>query len=147
MLGRPEGASTSSASPTAESTAPPFDLIDPRIPTASRARVARLVALTDEIAAAADTPLLAPAHTEARQTRLVHLPRLLQSYIDIPAAHRSELFRRTGQSASFVLNEGLDQMITRMEAISHSIAQDDIAAFTDNLHFIKARYGDRDPFA
>jgi hypothetical protein len=79
--------------------------------------------------------------------RELHLPQLIASYADIPAAHRAEIFRATGRSASYNLNEGLDRMITRAEALSRSLAQEDINSFADNLRFIERRYGNNDPLS
>jgi hypothetical protein len=134
-----------SPSPAAE---PSITADDERIPDASRPKVAKLLALVAEIEArAAREPLLAPALTEVRQMRDLHLPQLVASYADIPPAHRTEIFRATGRSASYNLNEGLDRMITRAEALSRSLAQEDINSFADNLRFIEKRYGNNDPLS
>ena len=79
--------------------------------------------------------------------RDLHLPQLIASYADIPPAHRAEIFRATGRSASYNLNEGLDRMISRAEALSRSLAQEDINSFADNLRFIERRYGNNDPLS
>ncbi|WP_156340475.1 hypothetical protein [Sphingomonas sp. Leaf17] len=119
---------------------------DPRLPKQSRPQVERLLALVGEIEGrAARDPLLASALTEVRQMRDVHLPQLVASYADIPPAHRADIFRKTGRSASYVLNEGVEKMIARAEALSRSLAQEDIDSFADNLKFIETRYGGRDP--
>lgn len=126
----------------AAAAATPFDYSDPRIPHASRSHVAKVLALIAEIEATASgaagwNPLL----VEIRQLSEVHLPKLIKSYIDIPAAHRTEIFRRTGRSASFLLNEGLEKMYGRLHAMSLSLAQGNIDAFTSNMSFIDLRYG------
>ena len=121
---------------------------DPRLPDASRPRVAQLVKLLSEIELrAARDPLLASALTEARQMRDSHLTQLVASYADIPPAHRAEIFRQTGKSASYTLNEGLDRMIARAETVSRSMAQENLDSFADNLRFIETRYGNKDPLA
>lgn len=118
---------------------------DPRLPDAARPRVARLIALADDVEERArGDALLAAALVEVRQMRHQHLPRLVASYAEIPAAHRAEVFRRTGRSASYDLNSALDRMIARMEGISRSLAQGDIDSFSDNLRFIEDRYGDEE---
>ena len=121
---------------------------DDRLPDASRPRVARLLALIADIEARSQRdPLLVSAKTEVEQMRDSHLPQLITSYADIPPAHRAEIFRATGKSASYNLNEGLDRMIARLEAVAKSIAQGDIDSFADNLRFIERRYGEQDPLA
>jgi len=138
----------------ASSPAPPPAVLpaltadDPRIPDASRPRVARLLGLLADLdARTAADPLLAAAATEVRQMRGSHLPQLVASYADIPPAHRAEIFRRTGRSASYTLNEGVDRMIERAEALSRALAEDNLDSFADNLRFIETRYGSRDPLA
>lgn len=81
------------------------------------------------------------------QMRDVHLPKLVQSYIDIPAEHRAEIFRKTGQSASFLLEQSLNTMQARVDEILRNLAQHDLDAFTNNTAFIGQRYADDDnPF-
>ncbi len=125
---------------------PAVDPEDPRLPDASRPKVARLVSLMADIEARGqDNSVLVSVLTEMRQMRDTHLPRLVKSYAEIPAAHRAEVFRATGRSASYNLNEALDRMVTRLETLSRSMAQDDIDSFADNLRFIEQRYGRDDP--
>lgn len=85
------------------------------------------------------------ALTEVRQMRDTHLPQLVTSYAEIPAAHRADIFRKTGKSASYNLNAAVDKMIQRLETLSSMMAQDDIDSFADNLRFIEHRYGSGDP--
>ncbi|WP_249403537.1 hypothetical protein [Sphingomonas sp. CFBP 13720] len=119
---------------------------DARLPEASRPLVARLLSLIADIEARTqDDAVLVSALTEVRQMRDDHLPRLVTSYAEIPAAHRAEIFRRTGRSASYNLNQGFERMIERLETLSRSLAQDDIDSFADNLRFIEHRYGNDDP--
>lgn len=143
---RPAGTSSPPA-PADPAPAPGLAADDPRLPDASRPRVARLLALIADLEArSARDPLMASALTEVRQMRDIHLVKLVTSYADIPPAHRAEIFRKTGKSASYVLNEGLDKMIDRLAAMSRDLAQDDIDSFADNLRFIETRYG-KDPGA
>lgn len=129
---------------TQVSNAPDPD--DTRIPDASRAKVrAVLDLITDLESRISDDSLAAGTRVDLEQMRSVHLPRLIQSYVDIPAAHRSEIFRKTGRSASYVLNDGLDTMADRLREMSKSLAQGNIDAFTDNMRFIDSRYGSRSP--
>lgn len=119
---------------------------DPRLPDTARPRVARLLAIAADIEARAERdPLMAAAVTEVRQMRDQHLPQLVASYAEIPPAHRAEIFRATGRSASYKLNEALDRMLAKSEQLSRSLAQEDINSFADNLRFIDQRYGGNDP--
>ena len=81
------------------------------------------------------------------QLREQHLPKLVKSYIDIPPAHRSEIFRKSGKSASYILNDSLDQMQHKIDEILRNLAQHDLDAFTNNTRFIGERYASNDPFA
>jgi hypothetical protein len=120
-----------------------FDFQDERIPDASRDRVLIVRGLIDDVGRrAASGELANDALLEIQRMHDEHLPRLLQSYIDIPPAHRAEIFRATGKSASFVLNDGLDKMAQRLRTLSRTLAQGDLDNFTRNLRFIETRYGD-----
>lgn len=131
--------------PAAIPAAAAFDYADPRIPDASRNRIAQVLGLIAEIeTAATGEPAWSPLLAEIRQLSEIHLPSLIKSYIDIPAAHRAEIFRKTGRSASFLLNDGLDKMNDRLRAMSLSLAQGNIDAFTRNMRFIEMRYGETD---
>lgn len=122
---------------------PAISADDPRLPEASRPLVARLLALIADIEARTqDDSLMVSALTEVRQMRDSHLPQLVTSYAEIPASHRAEIFRQTGRSASYNLNQGFERMIARLEQLSRSLAQEDLDSFADNLRFIEHRYGD-----
>lgn len=118
---------------------------DTRIPETSRPLVARMLATIADIEARAQNDtLLVSALTEVRQMRDRHLPQLVTSYADIPPSHRAEIFRQTGRSASYSLNQGLEKMLARLDALSRSLAQEDLDSFADNLRFIDHRYGSED---
>lgn len=126
--------------------APALSSDDPRLPSASRDRITRLIELISDIdGRRAAEGGLEPIRAEVRQMRDVHVPRLIASYAEIPPQHRAEIFRSTGQSASYNLNAGLDRVIARLEHLSRSLAQGDIDGFADNLRFIEQRYGREDP--
>ncbi len=69
-----------------------------------------------------------------------HLPRLIQSYIEIPEQHRADVFRETGKSASFLLNESLDKMLARLRDISSELARGNITTFAENVRFVDLYY-------
>lgn len=147
-LGAPAGPTPAAEPPRARAGPPALSPDDPRLPDASRPKVSRILELAADIEArAARDLLLTEAATEVRQMRDQHLPQLVGSYADIPPAHRAEIFRATGRSASYNLNQALDRMIERAEALSRDLAQEDINSFADNLRFIERRYGKPDPSA
>lgn len=130
--------------PSADPRPPvPFDYEDPRLPDGARPRILTIRTLITEVEARARTRGIAATDLiDLQQMRDNHLPTLLKSYVEIPAEHRAEIFRKTGHSASFILNEGLDKMATRLRGMSRSLAQGDLDAFSANMRFIDARYGD-----
>ncbi len=134
--------------PSAPVTAPAFDYTDDRIPPTAQASAARILASIDAVEKAMDRESIPSfSRVDTNQMRDVHLPKLIQSYIDIPADHRSEIFRKTGRSASFLLDQSLATMQNRVDEILRNLAQHDIDAFTNNTQFIGQRYADDDnPF-
>lgn len=126
---------------------PRIDLQDERIPESSRDRVALIMSLVGDLEERTTERGLATERKELERIGSVHLPRLLQSYIDIPPEHRAEVFRETGRSASFLLNERLDKMTSRLREISKMLARDNLDAFSTNMQFIDRHYGDAEsPF-
>jgi hypothetical protein len=146
----PSTGSSSSATPTPARA--PYDAPDPlfdddRIPETSRDRVKLIRTLIRDLEARASERGVISELTELQRIRSAHLPKLLQSYIDIPPEHRSEIFRETGRSASFLLNERLDKMTERLREISALLARGQLNAFAENMRFIDLRYGSSDsPF-
>ncbi|WP_086606357.1 hypothetical protein [Erythrobacter donghaensis] len=126
---------------------PAFDYSDARIPTGAREKIAGILASLDEVEAMMDREQVqAVSRTEIELMRGEHLPKLVKSYIDIPPAHRAEIFRTTGKSASFILEESLEAMQGRIDEIARNLAQHDLDAFASNAAFISRRYSDNDPF-
>lgn len=124
------------------------DYNDTRVPDGAQARIARILASLDEVQEAATREQATTINRfDLEQMRDLHLPKLVKSYIDIPAAHRAEIFRKTGKSASFILDESLDAMQGKLDDMLRSLAQHDLDAFTHNTQFIGQRYADKDnPF-
>lgn len=139
-----------SAAPDKEPAPPPkpkFDFEDERIPEGSRGRIRRILACLSEAETLMDREhLQASKRSEVELMRDEHLPKLVRSYVDIPPSHRSEIFRKTGKSASFILDESLDTMQGRIDEILRHLAQHDLDAFENNAAFINRRYTDDDPF-
>lgn len=133
--------------PPAPPPAMAIDYEDDRIPPGAKDRIRRILACLAEV----DMALAredAPGFTrvDIEQMRQEHLPKLVKSYINIPDAHRSEIFRKTGKSASYILNDSLDQMQHRVDTILRNLAQKDIDAFTNNTRFVGERYAGENPF-
>lgn len=144
-------ASPRTGSPTAEPPAPPppaFNYDDDRIPEGARAKAQRILTSIEEVERAMVREQVPSfGRIDTAQMRDVHLPQLLQSYIDVPAAHRDVVFKRTGKSASFHLGASLDKLQERLDTMLRDLAEHDIGAFTDNMRFINQRYStDDDPF-
>ena len=124
-----------------------IDFDDDRIPDAAKDKARRILACLKEAEDLVQRdPNASFRRFDFEQMRSHHLPKLLKSYMDIPPAHRSEIFRKTGKSASFILGESLDQMQSKVDDIMRNLAQHDIDAFTDNTRFIQERYTDTNPF-
>ncbi|WP_380784826.1 hypothetical protein [Sphingomonas sp. R86521] len=147
-LNRIFGSSAVSQTVPPPAAAPDFDYEDDRIPEAARVQIRRILACMDDIEKAMNREQVPGfSRLEMDQMRDVHLPKLAKSYIDIPPGYRSEIFRKTGKSASFVLLDSLEQMQARMDDIMKNLAQSDLDAFTENVQFIGQRYGrDDNPF-
>lgn len=118
-----------------------------RIPPASRERILLIRTLIADLRDRAEAEGIVRAELiELRQIETVHLPRLIESYAEIPPEHRAEIFRATGRSASFQLTEGLDRIVERLREISRQLAQGNLDAFAQNMRFIDERYRAKGPF-
>lgn len=123
------------------------DYEDDRIPEGAKEKVRRILACLKEVEELmARESVEGFTRVDVQQMLEQHLPKLVKSYIDIPPAHRSEIFRKTGKSASYVLEDSLEQMQTKIDDIMRNLAQHDLDAFADNTRFIKERYTNTNPF-
>jgi len=121
------------------SSAQGFD--ETKIPMGAREKVAQITTLLHELEARCEErPGLGP-RDELERIRTLHLPRLIQSYIDIPQEFRAEVFRETGRSASYILADQLEKLLGRLREISRMIARGDVDAFAQNVRFIDMQYG------
>lgn len=125
-----------------------FDFEDERIPSVVRPKVQEVVAMVNAIEARARADeMTGNSILEIRRLRDNHLPTLLRSYAAIPPEHRTEIYRKTGKSASYALGEAVDRMRKQVETISKSMAEGDINMFMDNLRFVQENYDStKDPF-
>lgn len=136
------------AAPAAPAIPPvAVDYEEDRVPDSSKERIRRILACITEVETAmAREQVPGFTRVDVDQMREQHLPKLVKSYIDVPAPHRAEIFRKTGKSASFILNESLDQMQHKIDEILRNLAQHDIDAFTNNTRFVGERYANNNPF-
>lgn len=147
MFAAPEPAAGPASAPPHAPPKPAFDYKDERIPNGARLKIAGILASLTQVEAMMDREQVqAVSRTEIELMQGEHLPKLVKSYIDIPPAHRAEIFRKTGKSASFILEESLDAMQGRIDEIARNLAQHDLDAFASNAAFINRRYSDNDPF-
>lgn len=122
-----------------------FDYSDERIPLAAKAKAEQILRSIKEVEFAMEREQVPSfKRVNIHQMRDHHLPQLLQSYIDVPAAHRTEIFRKTGKSASFLLGNSLDKLQERVDTILRDLAQHDIDAFTNHTQFIDERYSNNE---
>jgi hypothetical protein len=56
------------------------------------------------------------------------------------------VFRETGRSASFLLNERLDKILARLREMSRQLARGNVDDFTQNIRFVDMNYGQTSPF-
>ncbi len=86
---------------------------------------------------------LDPDAQDARRLMSVHLPGLIDRYLHVPAAYRSERDGE-GKTVDERLVEGLAAGRSALDEISEKLARADMAAFETQGRFIKSRYGDDD---
>lgn len=111
-----------------------------RIPRAAYQRVIQVRDLIGQLEKASAERGMQTELDELGRIKDTHLPRLLQSYIEIPAEHRAEVFRETGRSASFLLCESLDKMLARLRDMSSQLARGNITTFAENVRFVDLYY-------
>lgn len=151
LFGGGEAEPESNRAPSTPPAAPApraFDYSDERIPRGARTKAQKILESIAAVESAMEREQVPTfSRVDTGQMRDVHLPQLLQSYIDIPANHRDEIFKKTGKSASFILGESLDKLQERVDAMLRDLAQHDLDAFTNNTRFINERYSNNgNPF-
>ena len=136
------------AAPSPAATPPAFDYDDERIPKSAKAKIVAILESITAVEKAMEREQVPSfSRVDTGHMRDIHLPGLVQSYIDVPASHRGEIFRKTGKSASFLLDASLDKLQERVDSMLRDLAQHDIDAFTNNTQFINERYSDdENPF-
>jgi hypothetical protein len=118
-----------------------------RLPTSSWERVVLIRDQIGELERAAAARKMQVELDELGRIKATHLPTLLKSYVEIPAEHRAEVFRETGKSASFLLNDSLDKLLARLREIGSQLAKGNINKFAENIRFVDLYYDQsKDPF-
>jgi hypothetical protein len=86
-------------------------------------------------------PDLDPDAQDARRLMSVHLPGLIDRYVNVPAAYRSQ---KDGEDVTIDerLIEGLSAGRAALNEVSEKLARNDLAAFETQGRFIKTRYGE-----
>lgn len=85
---------------------------------------------------------LDPKAQDARRLMSLHLPGLIDRYLNVPAEYRSQA-EADGVSVNERLIEGLAAARTALDEISQDLARGDLAAFETQGRFIKSRYGEQ----
>jgi hypothetical protein len=86
---------------------------------------------------------LDPDAQDARRLMSIHLPGLIDRYLHVPAAFRSEEDGE-GKTVDERLIEGLAAGRAALSEISEKLARADVAAFETQGRFITSRYGEDD---
>jgi hypothetical protein len=87
-------------------------------------------------------PDLDPNAQDARRLMSVHLPNLLDRYLHVPQAYRSQLDGE-GISVDERLVEALSAGRVALKDISEKLARNDMAAFETQGRFIQSRYSEK----
>jgi hypothetical protein len=85
---------------------------------------------------------LDPKAQDARRLMSVHLPGLIDRYLNVPPEYRHQQDGE-GLSVDERLVQGLAAARTALSEISEDLARQDLAAFETHGRFIKSRYGDQ----
>jgi hypothetical protein len=86
---------------------------------------------------------LDPNAQDARRLMSIHLPGLVERYLNVPAAYRKEEDGE-GKTVDERLIEGLAAARNALGETSEQLARGDLAAFETQGRFMKSRYGDDD---
>ena len=86
-------------------------------------------------------PDLDPDAQDARRLMSMHLPGLIDRYVNVPPAYRSQ---KDGEDVTIDerLIEGLSAGRAALNEVTEKLARNDLAAFETQGRFIKTRYGE-----
>ena len=85
---------------------------------------------------------LDPKAQDARRLMSIHLPGLIDRYLNVPAEFRRQEDSE-GMTVDQRLVEGLGAARTALDEISQDLAKNDLDAFQTQGRFIKSRYGEQ----
>jgi hypothetical protein len=114
----------------------------PSLPAPARAEIDALSAVLPSLKQTLERlDDLNPDAQDARRLMSVHLPGLLDRYVNVPAAYRSQ---KDGEDVTVDerLVEGLQAGRAALAEISEKLARSDVAALETQGRFIKSRYGE-----
>jgi hypothetical protein len=115
----------------------------PALPAPARAEIdaisARLPALKETLQR---VETLDPKAQDARRLMSIHLPGLIDRYLNVPAEFRRQEDAE-GLTVDQRLVEGLSAARTALDEISQDLAMSDLDAFETQGRFIKSRYGEQ----
>lgn len=115
----------------------------PALPPPARSEVdaisARLPSLRQSIER---IDALDPKAQDARRLMSVHLPGLIDRYLNVPSEFRRQEDSE-GMTVDQRLVEGLSAARTALDEISQDLARSDLDAFQTQGRFIKSRYGEQ----
>ena len=114
----------------------------PALPAPARAEIDRISAILPPLKQTLErVDDLNPDAQDARRLMSVHLPGLIDRYINVPAAYRSQ---KDGEDVTVDerLVQGLSAGRDALAEISEKLARSDVAAFETQGRFIKNRYGE-----
>lgn len=83
-----------------------------------------------------------PKAQDARRLMSIHLPGLIERYLNVPAEYRKEPDGE-GLTVDERLVDGLSAARTALDEITEDLARTDLAAFETQGRFIKSRYGEQ----
>lgn len=87
---------------------------------------------------------LDPDAQDARRLMSLHLPGLMERYLNVPSSFRSQQDGE-GKTVDERLIEGLAAGRNALDEVSEKLARADMAAFETQGRFIKSRYGEEGP--
>ena len=115
------------------------------LPAPAQAEIDRISALLPrlkEVLTRVET--LDPAAQDARRLMSLHLPGLVDRYVNVPAAYRAEVDGE-GVTLDQRLLDGLAAGRTKLDEVAAALARGDVAAFETQGRFIQSRYGEANP--
>ena len=112
------------------------------LPASAQAQVDAISALLPTVRQTLErVETLDPNAQDARRLMSIHLPGLIDRYMQVPATYRQE---KDGEDKTVDerLVDGLAAAKTALEETSEQLARADLAAFETQGRFIKSRYGE-----